>query len=212
MCIIMLPMITKILIIAQQKIKQPNNVVSSARYWLQEQKIIANEDPLSFHHDTDDTTFPNSLIIHKEKTEEIITIGYVTLIIMKFGQLLPWISPRIINDVRSYIKHSKECFIRYLKLFKKTRLCLVFLTLFSVFGYLMKYFLVFDILLQVRDSSVLSKNSKRLNHLRLIINCTLNEIIISSQSNDLYGQTQQFQNPKEIRLWKHKNKNLKICS
>ena len=40
MCIIMLPMITKILIIAitKHKIKQPNNVVSSARYWLQEQK------------------------------------------------------------------------------------------------------------------------------------------------------------------------------
>ena len=77
-----------------------------------------------------------------------------------------------------------------------------FLTLFSVFGYLMKYFLVFDILLQVRNSSVLSKNSKRLNHLRLIINCTsiVNIIIISSQSNDLHGQTQQFQNPKEIKL------------
>ena len=77
-----------------------------------------------------------------------------------------------------------------------------FLTLLSVFGYLMKYFLMFDILLQVRNSSVLSKNSKRLNHLRLIINCTaiVNVIIISSQSNDLYGQTQQFQNPKEIKL------------
>ena len=77
-----------------------------------------------------------------------------------------------------------------------------FLTLFSVFGCLMKYFLMFDILLQVRNSSVLSKNSKRLNHLRLIINCTsiVNVIIISSQSNDLYGQTQQFQNPKEIKL------------
>ena len=59
MCIIMLPMITKILITALRKIKQPNNVVSSARHWLQEQKIIANEDPLSFHHDTDDTTSSN---------------------------------------------------------------------------------------------------------------------------------------------------------
>ena len=77
MCIIRLPMITKILIIAQQKIKQPNNVVSSARYWLQEQKIIANEDPLSFHHDTDDTTFSNSSIIHEENTKEIIILKQV---------------------------------------------------------------------------------------------------------------------------------------
>lgn len=70
----MLPMITKILIIAQQKIKQPNNVVSSARYWLQEQKIIANEDPLSFHHDT---TSSNSSIIHEENTKEIIILKQV---------------------------------------------------------------------------------------------------------------------------------------
>lgn len=142
--------------------------------------------------------------------------GYVTLIIIKSGQRLLWISPRMINDVRSYIKHSKEWFMRYpktLKLLKKNSAAARFLTL-SVFGYLMKHFLVFDILLQVRNSSVLSKNSKRLNHLRLIINCTsiVNIIIISSQSNDLHGQTQQFQNPKEIKLWKHKNKNLKICS
>ena len=61
--------------------------------------------------------------------------GYVILIIIKFGELLLWISLRIINVLRSYIKHSKECFIRYpntSKLVKKTRLPLVFSTHFSV--------------------------------------------------------------------------------
>ena len=41
------------------------------------------------------------------------TFGYVILIIIKFCKLLLWISRRIINALRSYIKHSKECFIRY---------------------------------------------------------------------------------------------------
>ena len=48
--------------------------------------------------------------------------GYVILIIIKFGELLLWFSPRIINGLRSYIKHSKGCFIRYpntLKLVKE---------------------------------------------------------------------------------------------
>ena len=53
--------------------------------------------------------------------------GYVILIIIKFGELLLWISLTIIiiNALRSYIKHLKECFIRYpntLKLVKKTLL------------------------------------------------------------------------------------------
>ena len=68
--------------------------------------------------------------------------GYVILIIIKFGEVLLWFSPRIMNALRSYIKHSKECFIRYpntSKLVKKTRLRLVFSTHFSVFGYLMKH-------------------------------------------------------------------------
>ena len=67
--------------------------------------------------------------------------GYVILII-KFGEVLLWFSPRIINALRSYIKHSKECFIRYpitSKLVKKTRLRLVFSIHFLVFGYLMKH-------------------------------------------------------------------------
>jgi hypothetical protein len=36
---------------------------------------------------------------------------HVILISIKFGQLLLWFSPRIINELRSYIKHLKECFI-----------------------------------------------------------------------------------------------------
>ena len=39
--------------------------------------------------------------------------GYVILIIIKFSELLLWISLTIINVLRSYIKRSKECFIRY---------------------------------------------------------------------------------------------------
>ena len=68
--------------------------------------------------------------------------GYVILIIIKFGEVLLWFSPRIINALRSYIKHSKECFIRYpntSKLVKKTRLRLVFSIHFLVFGYVMKH-------------------------------------------------------------------------
>ena len=59
------------------------------------------------------------------------------LIIIKFCELLLRISPRIINSLRSYIKHSKECFLLFpntSKLVKKIRLRLVFPTYFSVFG------------------------------------------------------------------------------
>ena len=60
--------------------------------------------------------------------------------------------PRIMTGLRSHIKNSKECFIRYpntSKSVKKTRLRLVFSTHFSGFGYPDEtLFLVFDILLQ----------------------------------------------------------------
>ena len=60
--------------------------------------------------------------------------------------------PRIMTGLRSHIKNSKECFIRYpntSKSVKKTLLCLVFSTHFSGFGYPDEtLFLVFDILLQ----------------------------------------------------------------
>ena len=79
------------------------------------------------------------------------SFGYVIVIIIKFCKLLLWISLTIINAFRSYIKHLKECFIRYpntLKLVKKTRLHLIFSTHFSVSGYLMKHssLIGFDIL------------------------------------------------------------------
>ena len=35
------------------------------------------------------------------------------LIIIKLGELLLQISPRIINSLKSYIKHSKECFLLF---------------------------------------------------------------------------------------------------
>ena len=35
------------------------------------------------------------------------------LIIINFCELLLRISPRIINSLRSYIKHSKECFLLF---------------------------------------------------------------------------------------------------
>ena len=68
--------------------------------------------------------------------------GYVILIIIKSGELLLWFSPRIINGLRSYIKHSKGCFIRYpntLKLIKKNSAAPRFLNHFSVFGHRMKH-------------------------------------------------------------------------
>ena len=73
------------------------------------------------------------------------------LIIIKFCELLLRISPRITNSLRSYIKHSKECFLLFpntSKLVKKTRLRLVFPTYFSVFGNRKTLFLVFDLLLR----------------------------------------------------------------
>ena len=69
--------------------------------------------------------------------------GYVILIIIKFGELLLWFSPRIINGLGSYIKHSKGCFIRYpntLKLVKKKNSAAPrFFNHFSVFRYRMKH-------------------------------------------------------------------------
>jgi len=65
----------------------------------------------------------------------------VILIIVTFGELLLLISLRIVNALRSYIKHSKECFIRNpntSKFKKKIQLRLPFSTHFSVIGYLMK--------------------------------------------------------------------------
>ena len=77
-------------------------------------------------------------------------LGYVVLIIVKFSELLFWLSLRIINALRSYIKHLKECFIRYPTLkswFKKTPL--FFNSLLSVWISDETLFQVFDILLEI---------------------------------------------------------------
>ena len=77
--------------------------------------------------------------------------GYVILIIIKSGELLLWFSPRIINGLRSYIKHSKGCFIRYpntLKLVQKKLGCASFSQpLLGVWISDETLFLVFDMLL-----------------------------------------------------------------
>ena len=73
--------------------------------------------------------------------------GYVILIIIKF---LLWISPSIINAVRSYIKHLKECFIRYQNnsrmVIKNLSYALFFNPPLSVWISDETLFLVFDIL------------------------------------------------------------------
>jgi len=61
--------------------------------------------------------FSNSLIIHEEETKEIITVKKVWVCHPNYHKIL-WTSAlnfsnNIINALRSYIKHSKECFIRY---------------------------------------------------------------------------------------------------
>ena len=57
--------------------------------------------------------------------------GYVILIIIKFGELLLWISPRIIDVLRGYIP-ILEAISLYSKLVKQTWLALRFSTHFSV--------------------------------------------------------------------------------
>ena len=57
--------------------------------------------------------------------------------IIKFWDLLLRIFPRVISSLRSYIKHSKKCFLLFpntSKLAEKNRLRVVFPTYFSVFG------------------------------------------------------------------------------
>ena len=52
--------------------------------------------------------------MHRKQRKSLpwIKFGYVILIFIKFGEPLLWIYLRIINVLRSYIKHSKEFFIR----------------------------------------------------------------------------------------------------
>ena len=100
-------------------------------------------------------TFPNSLIIHEEKTKEITTVKEVGICdpnYHKIREVLLWFSPRIINALRSYIKHLKECFIRYpntSKMVQKNSAAPRFFNPpLSVWISDETLFLVFDILLQ----------------------------------------------------------------
>ena len=73
------------------------------------------------------------------------------LIIIKFCELWLRISPRIINTLRSFIKHSKKCFLLFpntLKMVKKNSAAPRFSNLLlGVWKLEETLFLVFDILL-----------------------------------------------------------------
>ena len=81
------------------------------------------------------------------------------LIIIKFCELLLQISPRIIKSLRSYIKHSKECFLLFpntSKLVKKNETQLSFSNLLlGVWKSEETLFLVFDLLLETLHKCVL---------------------------------------------------------
>ena len=88
----------------------------------------------------------------------------VILIIIKFCELLLRISPRIINSLRSYIKHSKECFLLFpntSKLVKKHSAAPRFSNLLlGVWKLEETLFLVFDILLQTMFSPLKVENTR----------------------------------------------------
>ena len=81
------------------------------------------------------------------------------LIIIKFCELLLGISPRIINSLRSYIKHSKERFLLFpntSKFVKKNSLAPRFSNLLhGVWKSEKKLFLVFDLLLKTTTRDIL---------------------------------------------------------
>ena len=60
-------------------------------------------------------------MIHAEKIKEITTVKEVWIcdLIIKFGELLLRFSPRIVNGLRSYIKHSKVLILIFNFTFKK---------------------------------------------------------------------------------------------
>ena len=104
------------------------------------------------------------MLIKQRKLQPWRRFGYVILIIIKFGELLLWFSPRIINGLRSYIKHSKGCFIRYpntLKLVKKKLGCASFFQpLLGVWISDETLVLVFDILLAALKTPEVKKSFK----------------------------------------------------
>jgi len=113
----------------------------------------------------------NSLKRKQSKSLPWRRFGYVILIIKKFCELLLWISLTIIyiiNTLRSSIRHLKARFIGYpntSKLVKKSWLCLIVLTHFSVFGYLINILLVFDIFLETSASFSFNYSNFTLNNL-----------------------------------------------
>ena len=124
------------------------------------------------------TEFSNSLIIHREKTKEFTTVKEVwicdpNIIIIKFCKPLLSIPLRVINALRSYIKHVKESSFRYPNLVKTIRLCLGFSPIFSVFGNSDEtLFLVFEILL--------AKHPSPLPFMYITSLCDNNHIIIKA--------------------------------
>ena len=85
-----------------------------------------------------------SLFMSRKQRESLPwrRVVYLILIVIKPGEFLLWISLIIINALRSYIKHSKECLIWYpntSKLVEKIRFHLVFSTHFLVFRYWMDH-------------------------------------------------------------------------
>ena len=86
--------------------------------------------------------------------------------IIKFCELLLRISPRIINSLRSYIKHSKECFLLFpntSKLVKKKSAAPRFSNLLlGVWKSEETLVRVFDLLLKKNSSSVCSRSPQNL--------------------------------------------------
>ena len=101
------------------------------------------------------------------------------LIIIKFCELLLQISPRIINSLRSYIKHSKECFLLFpntSQLVKETRLRLVFPTYFSVFGNRRKhssscliYYILNGVKTNIEERKTVKNMNKPLHHCKTVV-------------------------------------------
>ena len=63
-------------------------------------------------------TFSNSLIIHAEKTKEVVTVKEVWICDPYFHKIFITFALNFSNNycfyaLRSYSKHPKECFIRY---------------------------------------------------------------------------------------------------
>ena len=102
-----------------------------------------------------DLIFSNSLIIRQVKTKNITTVKEVWIPGLNKHRFDDFTSPfthQFLFQLRRYIKHLIQCFIRYPNtsiVVKNTLLYIVFSTLFSVFGYPDETLsLMFDMLLR----------------------------------------------------------------